>query len=152
MMVIVWMKAPQPAPISPIAIVPAAPAIEPPKVPEEGSVLLAVFHDADDRCSCIQLQHPWSKGTDVSQLGGGAVLRAAMSTTCHDNPDKVLAIAVSGPKYLLPRSTAEAEVLAACVTDNGRCGDDGGCYSNSAAAYLPAGVTVVAESMGMGQR
>jgi len=43
-------------------------------------------------------------------------------------------------------------VLAACVAENGRCGDDSCCYATTAASYLPPGVTVVAESLGMGQR
>ena len=36
------------------------------KSPEEGSVLLAVFHDADDRCACVQLRSDALKGRKVT--------------------------------------------------------------------------------------
>jgi len=154
LMVFMWVRGPQPAAPTPVAIVP--PKIElvplPAKLSEEGSVLLAIFHDADDRCSCVQLRSDALKGRKVSEMGGGELLRTAIATACHENPEKVLVLAMSGPRDVLPRSTAEGEVLAACITENGRCGDDSICYASSAQAYLPAGVTVVAETMGMGRQ
>ncbi len=156
LMVVAWLRAPQatPAP-APVAIHAEIhnekPAVA--KAPEQGSVMLAVFHDADDRCSCVQLrQDAFGKGRDLTQVGGSELLRAAFAGSCHENPEKVLVIAMSGPKDMLPRSTAEAEVLATCVTEYGRCDGDSGCYATHAASYLPAGVTVVAESMGMGSQ
>jgi hypothetical protein len=155
LMVVVWMRGPQastPAP-RPVATIPEKPAPRAtPKGAEEGSVLLAVFHDADERCSCVQLRHDVLKGRKLTEVGGGELLRAAMAGSCQENPDKVLVLAVSGPKEMLPRSTAEAEILATCITENGRCGDDSLCYASNAAAYLPPGVTVVAESLGMGHK
>jgi hypothetical protein len=156
LMVIMWVRGPQPAPApTPVAIVTkpehtVAPlAAAAPKTPEEGSVLLAVFHDADDRCSCVQLRSDALKGRKLTEVGGGELLRTAIATACHENPEKVLVLAMTGPKEVLPRSTAEAEVLATCITENGRCGDDSICYASSAQAYLPPGVTVVAETLGM---
>jgi hypothetical protein len=156
LMVFMWVRGPQPVaptpgPLTRIISEKPAPAA-PPKLSEEGSVLLAVFHDADDRCSCVQLRSDALKGRKVSEMGGGELLRTAIATACHENPEKVLVLAMSGPRDVLPRSTAEAEVLATCITENGRCGDDSICYASSAQAYLPPGVTVVAETMGMEHR
>jgi hypothetical protein len=155
LMVFMWVRGPQsvattpgplsitnaPSPVAPVAL---------PKLSEEGSVILAVFHDADDRCSCVQLRSDALKGRKLTDMGGGELLRTAIATACHENPEKVLVLAMSGPRDVLPRSTAEAEVLAACISENGRCGDDSICYASNAQAYLPAGVTVVAETLGMG--
>jgi hypothetical protein len=159
LMVVAWLRAPQgttPVPAN-VAVKPEVhadkPVIAKAKAPEQGSVMLAVFHDADDRCSCVQLrQDAFGKGRDLTQVGGSEMLRTAIAGGCHENPEKVLVIAMSGPKEMLPRSTAEAEVLATCVAEYGRCDGDSGCYATHAASYLPAGLTVVAESMGMGSR
>jgi len=151
LMVFMWVRGPQPAAPTPVAI--AAPTIEhiavPAKLSEEGSVILAIFHDADDRCSCVQLRSDAFKGRKVSEMGGGELLRTAIATACHENPEKVLVLAMSGPREVLPHTTAEAEVLATCISEGGRCGDDSICYASNAQVYLPAGVTVVAETMGM---
>lgn len=155
LMVFMWVRGPQPVAPTPVAALPehtVAPVKATPKAPEEGSVLLAVFHDSDDRCSCVQLRSDALKGRKVSEMGGGELLRAAIATACHENPEKVLVLAMSGPKDVLPTTTAEAEVLATCITENGRCGDDSICYASSAQSYLPPGVTVVAETLGMGHQ
>jgi hypothetical protein len=153
LMVFAWLRTPAPSPApAPSGVAIKDPVKVQPKPVEEGSVLLAVFHDADDRCSCVQLRDDFAKGRKLTEVGGGELLRTAISTACHENPQKVLVIAVSGPKDMLPKSTAEAEVLATCVSEYGRCGDDSICYANNAAAYLGPGMTVVAESMGMGHR
>jgi hypothetical protein len=156
LMVVMWVHGPLGSAPS---LAPSAARIErpgqikasPSKAPEEGSVLLAIFRDADDRCSCVQLRHDVLKGRKVTEVGAGELLRAAMAGGCHDNPDNLLVLAVSGPKEVLPRSAAEAEVLATCITENGRCGDDSGCYASNAVAFLPPGVTVMAETLGMGR-
>ncbi len=155
LMVVAWLRAPQGTTPTPSNVTihtekhTDKPAVA--KTAEQGSVMLAVFHDADDRCSCVQLrQDAFGKGRDLTQVGGSELLRAAFAGSCHENPEKVLVIAMSGPKEMLPRSTAEAEVLATCVAEYGRCDGDSACYATHAASYLPAGLTVVAESMGMG--
>jgi hypothetical protein len=152
LMVFAWLRTPTPAPApAPITINPTKTIL--PKPVEEGSVLLAVFHDADDRCTCVQLrQDAFAKGRKLTEVGGSELLRTAIAGACHENPEKVLVIAVSGAKEMLPKTTAEAEMLATCVSEYGRCGDDSICYANNAASYFPAGMTVVAESMGMGHR
>lgn len=171
LMVVSWLRAPQAQPshtamntekpAAPTVVASATPdtvknvesaAEATPAKPEEGSVLLAVFHDANDMCSYVQLHKDALHGRKLTEVGGGELLRTAIAANCQDNPERVLVLAMTGPKDLLPRSTAEAEVLASCISEGGRCGDDSGCYVNNAADYLPPGVTVVAETMGMGPR
>jgi hypothetical protein len=163
MMAMLWFKAP---PATPVVLPPAVGSgvaiathvynehVAASKQPtEQGSVVLAVFHDADDRCTCVQLKdHEWGTGRSLAEVGRGELLRTAMAGGCQDNPDRLLVIAVSGPKDLLPQNTAEAEVLATCVAENGRCGDDSYCYASNAMSYLAPGVTVMAEAVGMGRR
>jgi hypothetical protein len=155
LMVFMWMRGPQttaPVVTPPVAKVEQpAPKTTTPPHSEEGNVLVAIFHDADDRCSCVQLNKDVLKGRKLTDVGGGELLRTAIAQGCHENPEKVLVLAMSGPKEVLPRSTAEAEVLATCITEAGRCGGDSMCYASNAQAYFPPGVTVVAETLGMGR-
>jgi hypothetical protein len=115
----------------------------------EDSVLMAVFRDADDRCTCVQVRpQDWGEGRRLSEVTRAEILRAAISGACHTNPERVLVIAMSGPAGSLPRSTAEAEILAACMTEGpASCDDDTLCFASNAMAFLPPGVTVLAESM-----
>ncbi len=115
--------------------------------PEIQSVVMAVFQDADDRCSCIQMNPGNFKG-DLANVGSQELLRTAMANACHANPDRVLVIAMQGPSESLPTSTAEAEVWAACVSERtGHCDGDSFCVTRSSAPFIPAGVTMITGSM-----
>jgi hypothetical protein len=157
-----WLKPAQPvAPGSsgPIAIE-KAPAVTPAVVEKAtdvalpvptsplGAVLLAVFSDKENNCSCLQLNPADFKG-DLASWGSEDLVRMARETRCQDDPTRVLVIAMEGPKDKLPSSTAEAELLAAAVRENTpHCGDDI-CFTQTAAPFVPAGVRVVAGSMAL---
>lgn len=151
-----WMKqAPAPKPLEVATAGPAGAEVAPvsvaAKAPENGSVVMAFFHDADDRCSCVQLNAGNFKG-DLAQVRGDDLVRSALANACHENPQRLLVIAMQGPKEALPASTAEAEVWAACVNDGaGRCRGESLCISDHAAPFIPAGVTMVTGSMGFGE-
>jgi len=112
------------------------------------SVVLASFSDADDRCSCVQMNAADFKGK-LTEVGSLELLRTAMANPCHENPKQVLVIAMQGPRESLPTSAAEAELLFAAVADGAtHCGDDSMCFTSSTSPYIPEGVTVLAGSIG----
>jgi hypothetical protein len=114
---------------------------------EIGSVIMAVFRDADERCSCIQINAADFEGR-LSDVGQSEILRRALANACHDNPRQVLVIAMQGPKDELPTTAAEAELLAAAVReDAGHCGSDAMCISSEAVAYMPSSVTVLTSTL-----
>jgi hypothetical protein len=154
---ITWMK---PAPSQPLPVA-VKPTEVPPVVeaaasevthvakaePEIGSVIMAVFRDADERCSCIQINAADFEGR-LSDVGQSEILRRALANACHDNPRQVLVIAMQGPKDELPTTAAEAELLAAAVReDAGHCGSDAMCISSQAVAYMPSSVTVLTSTL-----
>jgi hypothetical protein len=115
--------------------------------PEVGSVIMAVFRDADDRCSCIQINEADFKGR-LSEVGQAEILRTALANACHENPRQVLVIAMQGPRHELPSTTAEAELLAAAMHEEANsCADDAMCISSRAVAYIPSSVTVLTSTM-----
>lgn len=116
----------------------------------EKTVLLAIFRDADDRCSCVQLRDGEWSGRKLADIGRSELLRTAMARACNESPEHVLVIAIAGPAEYLP-SSDQAEVLAACVFETpSTCGDDdSSCYTSAAMACLPAGMTVKAETLAM---
>ncbi|HYE63305.1 MAG TPA: hypothetical protein VD997_15040 [Phycisphaerales bacterium] len=113
-----------------------------------GAVLLAVFKDSEDRCSCIQINGADFKG-DLASIGSSELVRAALESSCHENPQEVLVIAMEGPRDRLPSSTAEAEFLAAAVqSGSSHCSDDG-CLTETTGAFLPEGVRAVAGTVAL---
>ena len=154
---ITWMK---PAPSQPLPVAVKStevpPVVEPAASevthvakaePEIGSVIMAVFRDADERCSCIQINAADFEGR-LSDVGQSEILRRALANACHDNPRQVLVIAMQGPKDELPTTAAEAELLAAAVReDAGHCGSDAMCISSQAVAYMPSSVTVLTSTL-----
>jgi|GEM_PF-3279098 len=113
-----------------------------------GAVLLAVFTDAENNCSCIQLNAADFQGK-LASLGSAELIQLAKQTGCHEDPQRVLVIAMEGPRDQLPSSTIEAEMLASAVRENTpQCGDDA-CFTETTAPFLSADVRVVAGSVAL---
>lgn len=151
-----WMKpSPTPVPTGPVAVSeePAGvhresvPVVLASTEPDMGSVIMAVFRDADDRCSCIQINEADFDGK-LSEVGQAEILRKALANACHENPRQVLVIAMEGPRDELPTTAAEAELLAAAMREEaGPCGGDAMCISSRAVAFMPSSVTVLTSTM-----
>jgi hypothetical protein len=140
------------APVLPVPIEEAQPRVA---VSEGGSVVLTVFQDADDYPSRVELQRPsWSRDCDLSSIDASELI-AAGGTECDadvkQRASRVLVIAFCGPSDSLPSTVAEAELLAACLSDGpqGLCGDDSSCYANSARRFLAEGVEIRAATLAL---
>jgi hypothetical protein len=127
---------------------PAVPAIIEAVPSPLGAVLLAVFSDAENNCSCIQL-NPADFNGNLKNLGSAELIQMAKQSGCYENPQQVLVIAMEGPRDQLPNSTVEAEMLASAVRENTpHCGDDA-CFTQTTAPFLSADVRVVAGSLAL---
>lgn len=158
-MALVWLK-PTPTPVTPpLAVIDPKPAevvalverdpepVASPKA-EFGSVIMAFFRDSDDRCSCVQLNAADFKG-GLAEVHGQELLRRALANACHDNPERVMVIAMQGPTDALPSSTAEAELIAAAMREeSAHCGGDAMCISSVASPFFSEGVTLVTSTLG----
>ncbi|GJQ30535.1 MAG: hypothetical protein HBSAPP03_24190 [Phycisphaerae bacterium] len=118
-----------------------------------GPMLLAVFHQTDERCDCVV----WRPGAfveyDIARLGSADLIQAAWDNRCADTSELVLVLAIDGPRELLPADADAALELAATLSiPRAWCGEDPACYEDSAAGLFPSSVRVVAETLALSSR
>lgn len=118
-----------------------------------GPMLLAVFHQTDERCDCVV----WMEGafveTDIRRLGSADLIEAAWTNRCAETSDLVLVVAMDGPRELLPADADAALELAASLSiPRAWCGENPGCYEESASGFLAPSVMVVAETMAISSK
>ena len=151
---ITWLRPTPPAALTPAPVAvnhatkEAGTALATVMPPSVGAVLLAVFNDVEENCSCIQL-NPADFAGGLANLDRAELVRIARETSCHDDPGQVLVIAMEGPQGSMPSSAAEAELLATAVRENTTHCPDDACFTRTAAPFLPEGVRVVAGSIAL---
>lgn len=166
--VVLWPVAPgpvvRPGP-GPVAIAPtgatpdegAVTTVSLPTVAEpcqpSGPMLLAVFHQPDERCDCVVWRAGAFVETDIRRLGSAELIEAAWTNRCADSSNLVLVVAIDGPPDELPQSAEAALELAANLSiPRAWCGENAGCYEDSAMGVLPSSVKIVAETLSMSAR
>lgn len=163
---VMWPKAPvSPLTPGPIVVKPIETGVSPEIVPVKqetvvadacqpsGPMLLAVFHQTDERCDCVV----WMEGafveTDIRRLGSADLIEAAWTNRCAETSDLVLVVAMDGPRDQLPADAEAALELAASLSiPRAWCGENPGCYEESASGFLAPSVMVVAETMAISSK
>lgn len=114
-----------------------------------GCVVVAIFRDSRDGCSCVHLQpHDFTDGRRLADHAPTDLLSVPLKGACAPSPDRILLVALEGPTEMLPRTPAEAESLVECVTDAPRqCDGSPACYASAASRCLPQDVHVLAQTV-----
>lgn len=114
----------------------------------EGPMLLAVFHQKDARCDCVVWKPLAFAGGDIETLDSEALMNAALAYRCSDDTSLVLAIALDGPRDMLPTTREGAMELAATLSlPRAECGTSSECYERKATDYLSPSIRVLAETL-----
>ncbi len=139
-------------------ITPMNPAVAPGPAlapgPPEQCVVLAIFSDAHGGFRCVQwCPHQWQGGRRLKDVPATELLGVPFGPPCMPSAERLLVVALAGPRDRLPHTDASAEALAACIVDApSMCHDEPSTYATAARSCLPRGVTVKVESLAMGNR
>ncbi len=117
-------------------------------VSDEESVIFAILRGPDGECTCLRVkEHEWGSGRTLGDIGRAELLRVAFRDPCSSIPQPAVIVAVSGPRGSIPNSRKDAEALAARMSGAPLAGRDISSLAYAALPNLPAGTTVVAESV-----
>lgn len=88
------------------------------------TMLIALYRGSDGKaqqcpeCWCVQRWTPKSMGPhEFAQLAHDKLIKASMSRSCVDDVEKLIVVALSGPRGTLPNSDQSARELALCLTE-----------------------------------
>jgi len=97
---------------------------ESPSASTSETMLIALYRGSDGQaqqcpeCWCVQRWTPKSIGQhEFAQLAHDKLIKASMSRSCVDEVEKLIVVALSGPRGALPKSDQSARELALCLTE-----------------------------------
>jgi len=125
-----------------------APEVVVAKPSAEGSMLVAVYREADDRCGSVVWVKDAFAGRAMADVSRTELVEAALKGRGDARTGLMLVVGLQGPREMLPDSHAAAEALAQCMTVES-CGVEAPCYAATALGCLPSNVRIVTETVGM---
>jgi len=125
-----------------------------PVVPElRDSIIVAMYKGSDGGTRCVRIKsHEWDCGRGIEDLSEGELIGFAFESACdsvlEEGPERLVVLAMSGPKGAWSKEADTAEAIAAALEWSPEtCGIEASCYADVARQCLPPGVMVRAETM-----
>jgi len=111
-----------------------------------GNIMLAVFTDECGERTCIVTHdHDELRGRDPTKMSDEELLKLALGDRCGSAVEQVTVIGLSGPDGSLPRTNAQAELLAMCLGTAPFASQP----ASTLLSCVPPGVSVVMASLSL---